>query len=146
MKKAFLSLLLCPILLLCGCSEPPAPRSVDGDVMHLAAIMEAEGYTTQYYEEGHSALAAIADEMATNTKAVMKGAITGYLYVQNGSSGACVAEVFVFEQPQDAKVFYDYMQETGSFTKDESECRIDVTVVYMGYIKDLDLLEGSAPQ
>ena len=146
MKKTLFSLFLCTILLLCGCGGSSPSGSVDTDVLHLAAIMEGNGYTTQYYATGDAALSAIAAETAANTKASLKGAVIGYLFVQDSSTGVCVAEVFVFECKEDAKVLYDYMLQTGRFTENESECRIDGTVVYMGYIKDLNLLEGSMPQ
>ena len=145
MKKLLFVPILCIVLLFCGCESNPQPQLVDPDVLHLAAVMEAEGYTVQYYEEGNSALSAIADEMQTNTKAPLKGTVKGYLYVQNSQTGACMIEVFVFEEAADAKILYDYVNETGRFVENESECRIDATIVYMGYVKDLDLIEGTVP-
>lgn len=144
-KTLFLILLICA-LLLCSCNSTPSPKLVNPDVMHLSAIMQAEGYTTQYYEEGHAALGAIAEEMQSNTKATLKGSVTGYLYVQSTQTGGCMVEVFVFEYPEDAKILADFVNESGRFVENESECRVDATVVYMGYIKDLDLLEGSVSQ
>jgi hypothetical protein len=144
MKKLLLLPILCIALLFGGCNDTPRPQSVDTDMLHLAAIMEKEGYVAQYYEEGHSALSAIAEEMQTNTKAPLKGAVKGYLYVQNAQTGACVLEVFVFEETADAKILYDFVNESDRFVENESECRLDATVVYMGYVKDLDLIEGTA--
>ena len=139
--SSLMLLVLTTLLLLCACS-PTAPEKVSPDVMHRAAVLEREGYVTQYYEKGNATLSALSEEMAKSVDKDLKGAITGYLFVQD-STGQSVMEVFTFEKPEDAKLLYNHLKEKDTFVEGESECRIDHTVVYMGYTKDLDKIEGT---
>ncbi|MBP3321269.1 MAG: hypothetical protein J6M12_02850 [Clostridia bacterium] len=145
-KKHFfkaLSLFLLLSLLFCAC-ESNAPKKVSTDVIHLSAILSNEGYATQYFEEGNGVLPSLADEMESSTGKALQGEIKGYLFVQNGSTGESVMEVFVFEKPKDAQSLYNHLKDNERFVEGESECRIDYTVVYMGYISALELIEDSA--
>ena len=139
-RTSFLFITL--LALLCACS-PTQPQKVSSDVMHLAAVLENAGYVTQYYPEGNATLSALADEMEGSVGKSLKGQIKGYLFVQDGTTGVGAMEVFVFEKPADATLLFEHLKNQDTFVKGESECRIDYTVVYMGYISALEEIEGT---
>lgn len=141
--KTTLSLLLAlPLLLLCACS-PTKPEKVNPDVIHLAAVTENAGYVTQYYSEGSSALSALAEEMEGTLGKSLKGQILGYLFARDGKTGTSTLELFIFEKAADATLLYNHLKDQDTFVEGETECRIDCTVVYMGYISALERVEGT---
>lgn len=142
LKASALLALILSLLLLCACT-PQAPEKVSPDVMHLSAVLEKAGYATQYYEEGNATLSALAEEMEGSIGKKLSGQITGYLFVQDTKTGASAMEVFTFQNAKDATLLYNHLKDQDTFVKGESECRIDCTVVYMGYISALEEIEGT---
>lgn len=141
-KTALSLLLVLQTLLLCACS-PTKPEKVDPDVIHLAAVMENAGYVTRYYSEGSATLSALVAEMGESVGKTPKGQITGYLFAQDGKTGTSALELFVFEKAEDATLLYNHLKDQDTFVEGETECRIDCTVVYMGYISALETVEGT---
>ena len=110
------------------------------DGLEASLKMSGKGYAVSVEDDFYN-LSAMAKDACDMYGISFLGNIEMYLAVMDDESGVLQAEIFYFENAEDAKRLHACMQENWQYTSEEGQLRIKENVLYMGFKEALDAFE-----